>query len=147
MLIRQGHEGDRQAIDELLAFYQMVGDVDPGKFLVAEVDGQVVGAVQLEWARGEAYLRSMVVRQDWHGEGIGSALVKALIKEQNMVKVVSRGYSAPFYRQLGFQAVDWAAIHPSIRQECEVCPERITCQPEPMTWKSSEGSSDHLVVL
>ena len=140
MLIRQGREDDRQAIEELLAFYQMAGDIDVGKFLVAEVDGQVEGAVQLELAGGEAYLRSMVVSQDWHGEGIGSALVKSLIKEESLVKVVSRGYSAPFYRQLGFQEVDWAAIDPLIRQECEACPDRTTCQPEPMAWKSTDGS-------
>jgi N-acetylglutamate synthase-like GNAT family acetyltransferase len=137
MLIRHGREDDRQTIEELLAFYQMNGDIDPGKFHIAEVDGQVVGAVQLEWAGGEAYLRSMVVSRDWHGEGIGSALVKSLIKEESLVKVVSRGYSAPFYRQLGFQAVDWAAIDLLIRQECEICPDRTTCQPEPMVWQST----------
>jgi N-acetylglutamate synthase-like GNAT family acetyltransferase len=135
MIIRKGLEKDRAALKELLEEFQMHSDVPPEEFLVAEVDGAVAGAVRLEWIEEDVYLRAMAVHSNWHGLGVGSRLVKELMVGLDQVKVVARGYAAPFYEKLGFRPVDWAVIHKNMSGECIECPEIINCKPVPMIYE------------
>ncbi len=132
MLLRDGRPTDRQVIQELLAYYQMEADLDPVEFLVAEVDGFVVGAARLEWADGEAYIHPLVVAAGWHGRGIGHALVSQLLSKWPEIRVVARGSAAGFYERLGFTKTNWDQVFPTFISECQECPSRQGCQPVPM---------------
>jgi N-acetylglutamate synthase-like GNAT family acetyltransferase len=142
MLLRDGQEPDRPAIGELLANYQMEADLDPVEFLVAEVDGVLVGAARLEWAGQAAYLRPVVVAPGWHGKGIGRALVRELLQKSPRMRVVSRGSVTGFYEGLGFWKVGWEQIYPAFVSECQGCQDNHSCQPVPMAAELSSQSVD-----
>jgi N-acetylglutamate synthase-like GNAT family acetyltransferase len=135
MIIRKGLEKDRSALKELLEEFNMHGDVPPEEFLVAEEDGAVAGVVRLERIENDVYLRAMAVHSDWHGRGVGSRLVRELVAGLDQVKVVARGYAAPFYEKLGFKPVDWSVIHKNMSKECIECPDVLTCKPVPMVYE------------
>jgi N-acetylglutamate synthase-like GNAT family acetyltransferase len=132
LLLRNGQEPDRPAIGELLAYYQMEADLDPVEFLVAQVDGVVIGAARLEWADQEVYLRPLVVAAGWHGKGIGRALVRELLQKSPRMRVVARGSVTGFYERLGFLKVGWEQVYPAFVGECQGCQYNRSCQPVPM---------------
>ena len=75
VLLRTGDEPDRTAILDLLASNKMEADLTPSEFVVAEIDGQVVGAARLEWEEQKAYVRPILVHSAWRGRNIGMALI------------------------------------------------------------------------
>jgi N-acetylglutamate synthase-like GNAT family acetyltransferase len=135
MIIRRGLEKDRVALKELLEEFQMVGDVPPEEFLVAEEEGAVAGAIRLERIGEDVYLRAMAVHAVWHRQGIGRLLVRELVEGLDQVKVVARGPSAPFYEKLGFRPTNWEMIHKDLRRECMECPDVAACKPVPMIYE------------
>ena len=98
-LVRRGCENDRQALQELLASYQMETDINPVEFWVAEVNDTLVGAVRLEQENQTAYLRPIAVDQKWQAQGIGRALMQEIMVGLPNLNVVARGEAAGFYRQ------------------------------------------------
>ena len=64
---------------------QRLVDIGPNDYpLVAEVDGEVVGQLTLHTNFGRARRRhagalGMAVRDDWHGRGVGTALMAACL--------------------------------------------------------------------
>ena len=135
MIIRKGLEQDQPALKELMEEFQMLGDAPAEEFLVAEQEGVIAGTVRLERIEEDVYLRAMAVHTAWHGQGVGSQLVRELLAGLDNVKVVARGYSAPFYEKLGFRPVEWEVIHEDMRRECVECPDVNTCKPVPMIYE------------
>jgi len=130
--LRPGCPEDASTLQALLAAYDMAGEIDPADCLLAvDLDG-VVGFARLEWADRVPYLRPLVVAPASQRQGVGRRLVEALLADRAELRVVARGQAAPFYTALGFWAIDWDAVHPPFRRECERCPDRPTCQPVPM---------------
>ncbi|MBX3015369.1 MAG: GNAT family N-acetyltransferase [Caldilineaceae bacterium] len=81
MIIRPATETDRFAISRLLRprDYNRI-HLQPTCFLVAEDQGVVIGIGQVKRHReGSAELASLVVAPNRRGEGIGRALVRALV--------------------------------------------------------------------
>jgi L-phenylalanine/L-methionine N-acetyltransferase len=68
-----------------VAWSRRIADIPADEFLlVAEVDGQVVGNLGLHAAsksprRRHAGMIGMSVRDDWHGRGVGTALLRAAL--------------------------------------------------------------------
>lgn len=131
-LLRKGDEPDRTAILELLASYEMEADLPPSEFVVAEIDGQVVGAARLEWEEQAAYVRPILIHSAWRGRNIGLALIRTVAQNLPALHVVARGNAAGFYRKYGFKSMPWERVPERYRQECETCPALETCGPEPM---------------
>ena len=88
MQVRRATERDAVTIRELIDCYVESGTLLPRseefltahahEFLVAEVDGQVVGCVHLdEYSPSLGELRSLAVHPQWQGRGVGRALVAA----------------------------------------------------------------------
>jgi putative acetyltransferase len=85
-------------------------------FLVAVVDGEVVGTIGLHMSprprirhRGEI---GMMVRDDWQGKGVGSAMVRAVVdladKWLNLTRIELTVYTdnepaIALYRKFGFE--------------------------------------------
>ncbi len=81
--IRAAHAPDVVAVRALLAGAKLPLDGVPddlANFLVAELDGTVVGAIGLEPYGAAALLRSAVVAPQVRGTGLGERLVRVLIE-------------------------------------------------------------------
>jgi N-acetylglutamate synthase-like GNAT family acetyltransferase len=133
--IRQGRPSDARALVQLLASQRMATDIDPAEFIVAEVDGRLLGAARLEWAGlDDAFLRPIVVATEGRGKGLGRALLERLFGACSRISVVARGDAVAFYRHLGFRAMDWSSIPSQYRDECECCGDFAQCRPMSMRW-------------
>ena len=133
--IRQGRPSDGRALVRLLASLRMATDIDPVDFIVAEVNGRLRGAARLTWvATNDAFLRPIVVATRARGMGIGRALLERLFGVCSTISVIARQDAVPFYRQLGFTAVDWSSVPGEYREECECCDEAAQCRPMSMRW-------------
>ena len=133
--IRQGRPSDARALVKLLASQRMATDIDPVDFIVAEVNGGLLGAARLEWAGPDgAFLRPIVVATEARGTGLGRALLESLFGASSRISVVARGDAVPFYRHLGFTAMDWSSVPSQYRDECECCGDLAQCRPVSMRW-------------
>jgi len=131
-LLRRGEEHDQLPLQALLSSYQMDAVLDAQEFLVAEMDGELVGAARLEYEEGKAYLRPVVVAANMQGQGVGRALVRALAQDLPALEVVARGKAAGFYKSLSFVTMPWEQVPGRYWQECHSCPDYEECRPEPM---------------
>jgi N-acetylglutamate synthase-like GNAT family acetyltransferase len=141
--IRQGRPSDGHALVRLLASRQMAIDIDPTDFIVAEVNGRLLGAARLAWVGAtDAFLRPIVVATGVRGMGLGRALLERLFAVCSSIGVIARRDAVPFYRHVGFTPVDWSSAPSEYRDECECCDDLVQCQPMAMRWTlKDEGPS------
>ncbi len=87
-------------------------------FLIAESDGEIIGVGQVKSHRdGSRELASLAVVPTYQGQGIGSALVRALLhREEGVVFLFCRIGLRGFYRQFGFAEAAPGDLSPSIRR-------------------------------
>ena len=52
--------------------------------------------------------------------------------EDRPAALVARGDAVEFYRAVGFSATQWRELPEVLRDECEACPDRVECEPQPM---------------
>ena len=141
--IRQGRPSDARALVRLLESHSMATDVDPVDFIVAEVNGRLLGAARLSWVGADdAFLRPIVVATRARRTGLGRALLEGLFGICSSISVMARSDAVPFYRHVGFTAVDWSSIPSEYREECERCDDLARCRPMSMRWtRRDEGAS------
>lgn len=79
-------------------------------FLMAEEDGAVVGIGQVKTHRdGSRELASLAVVPARQGQGVGSALIKALLaREHGLVHLTCRSQLQGYYDRFGFRRLDQA---------------------------------------
>ena len=108
MMIRPATDADRSAILGLMRprDYNRV-NLRPACFLVAEEDGVVMGIGQIKRHRdGTPELASLVVAAERRGQGIGRALVHALVaRHHGPLYLFCLASLESFYATLGFQSV------------------------------------------
>ena len=139
ILIRQGRLSDGRALARLLASQQMATDIDAVDFIVAEVNGQLLGAARLAWAGTEdAFLRPIVVAAEARRRGLGRALLERLFDICPSISVIARSDAVPFYRRLGFTDRDWTSLPAEYRDECERCDDLAQCRPRSMRWSLND---------
>ncbi len=100
-------------------------------FMVAEWSGQVVGCGALAALDGALMeIRSLAVRPDMHGRGVGGRLVAELLdraQSRSARRVCALTLSPRFFEKQGFHGVDRWEISPKIWQECVYCPRFHRC--------------------
>ncbi len=78
------------------------------QFLVAEVEGEIVGIGQVRPHRRCRELGSLIVRQDYRRRGIGAQIVAALLAaEPGDVYLECLGEMAAYYARFGFEPLPW----------------------------------------
>ncbi len=101
-------------------------------FLVAETaDGRVVGcgAFSLLWDDlGE--IMALAVDEEYHGMGIGRALVENLIKKGKKLlvpEIIVLTYQVDFFTKMGFSLTDKDKFPRKLWRECLECPKLECC--------------------
>ncbi len=94
-------------------------------FWVYEENGRIIGccALQIMW-EDLAEIRSLAVRKERRGEGIGKKLVVACLKEAKELgikKVFSLTYAKDFFESLGFKVVDKSFLPQKVWGDCINC--------------------------
>lgn len=115
----------------------MQGELSPEQItgdtcLVAVDEERILGFVRLEFVGAAPYIRPVAVWPDACNMGVGSKLLRIVLDTHATVRAVSRGPAAEFYRRLGFERTEWNEVHAPFREECDLCPGRTRCAPQPM---------------
>jgi amino-acid N-acetyltransferase len=143
-LIRPARVEDAPAIYALLATFSTEGKLLPrpvadiqariANFLVVELNGSVAACGALrDFGNNLNEIRSLAVRRDLVGQGLGSRLVKALLAKAlertggASGHVFALTYRVAFFQRLGFRIVDKYSFPPKIWSDCSVCPKKDHC--------------------
>jgi amino-acid N-acetyltransferase len=100
-------------------------------FTVHEEDGNIIGvcALHVSWD-GLAEVRSLAVRLDRSGKGIGSRLVRRCLEEAKELgadRVFVLTYRDAFFKNLGFLPVDKKDLPHKIWTDCLNCVKFPNC--------------------
>ena len=100
-------------------------------FLVAEMDGKILGccALQVVWAElGE--IKSLAVDENSTGRGIGRQLVSAAVEKARLLgleKVFTLTLEQKFFEKSGFEKVDKNTLPMKVWTDCAKCPKQDNC--------------------
>ena len=109
---------------ESLADYSGSGD-NVRDYMVAERDGDVIGCGSLHVMWSDlAEIRSVALRNEFMGRGIGTTIVEALLEEAKTLgieKVFVLTYKVEFFKHRGFSIIDKSELPHKIWNECINC--------------------------
>lgn len=101
------------------------------EFTLAEAAGEVVGCAALsELGPGLGEVRSLAVRADHAGHGLGHALVERLLVEageRGFERVLSLTRRVSFFEALGFTVTRRELFLDKLMTDCEDCPLNQDC--------------------
>lgn len=100
-------------------------------FVVAEVDGQVVGCGSLcKLGEELVEIRSLGIAEGHKGKGLGSMLVEQLVEEarkQGIPKVMALTYEVSFFVKNGFTVVSKEIFPEKVWTDCVNCAKQHCC--------------------
>ena len=150
MIIRKAKLSDVRNIQELVNYYAGKDEMLPRSlsmlyesirdFSVAISDsGELIGccAGGVCW-EDMAEIKSLAVKEECKGQGIGRMLVEKSIeglKELGVTKVFTLTYSVGFFEKLGFSVVEKKKLPQKIWTECVYCPKFPDCGEEAMLFQ------------
>jgi amino-acid N-acetyltransferase len=113
ILIRKAKKSDMQTIEKLLSTYFLdMEDLELEDFLLYEIDGKITGCISLIKTkfRGENIMEihSIAVHPNFRGKGIGTKLVKHLLKniENSSFDFYARTTVPRFFEKLDFVKIE-----------------------------------------
>lgn len=145
--IRKARFEDADAIQNLILLFTEDGQMlyrslveirqNIQTFLVAEQDGQLVGACSLkkDW-NPLVEVRSLAVHPNYGRQGIGTALVKDCIEEAlsaSSETLFVLTYTASLFSKLGFEVVEKDSLPLKIWNDCQNCLHRDNCDETAMS--------------
>jgi len=141
MTVRKAFIGDIPMIHELVNAFAVKGEMlgrsrselyeGLRDFYVADQNGMIIGccALHINW-EDLAEVRSLAVREDHQGKGIGKTLVLACLEEARQLgiaRVYALTYRADFFRGLGFNRVAKDSLPQKVWGDCLKCPRFPNC--------------------
>jgi amino-acid N-acetyltransferase len=140
-VMRRADLSDVPAIARLMADFVAQGVLLPRpvgelyqcirEFHVATIGGEVVacGALRLLWGDlGE--VRSLAVRPDQRGKGMGAAIVDAVVADARSLglpRVIALTREVPFFESCGFTQATRESLPRKVWTDCVQCPRRHAC--------------------
>jgi argininosuccinate lyase len=108
--------------------------------------GSVVAcaALRLLW-RDLGEVRSLAVRPDAHGRGLGQALVAAVVADARALglpRIIALTREVPFFERCGFFAQPREALPRKVWTDCVRCPKRHACDEVAMTLDLVPGATE-----
>ncbi|WP_435924849.1 N-acetyltransferase [Paenibacillus sp. DYY-L-2] len=100
-------------------------------FVVAEMDGQIVGCGSLcKLGEELVEIRSLGIADGYKGRGLGSMLVESLVEQarkQSLPKVMALTYEVSFFLKNGFSIVDKEIFPEKVWTDCVNCAKQHCC--------------------
>lgn len=136
MTIRAATRADLEAVEALLMASELpTAGVREAfdDFLVAEVEGQVIGVAGMEYVGDSGLLRSTAVLPKWRGYGVARRLVERLIEDATVTGVrqlyLLTTTAASYFPSFGFTRTTRQSVPMDLRQTVEfqgACPSSAT---------------------
>ena len=141
MEIRSAKISDVASIRELVNYYaeldrmlfRSMADIYENlqSFIVADIDGEVVGCCSLEiiWA-DLAEIKSLAISKEHQHKGIGKKIVnEAMVKasEIGVLKVFALTLEPNFFVKAGFDIVEKDTLPMKVWSDCARCPKQQNC--------------------
>jgi len=138
MSVRRARMSDVDSIFQLTTFWADKGEILPRtrdniihdiqNFVVAELDGNVVGTASLYiYQTGLAEIRSVVVEGSAQKQGQGEALVQYLLEfahQMELEQIIVLTYIPQYFTQLGFNLIDKSSLADNIIEDSEPSPHK-----------------------
>jgi len=138
MSVRRARMSDVDSIFQLTSFWADKGEILPRtrdniihdiqNFVVAELDGEVVGTASLYiYQTGLAEIRSVVVEGHAQRQGQGEALVQYLLEfahQMELEQIIVLTYIPQYFTQLGFNVIDKSSLAENIIEDSEPSPHK-----------------------
>jgi len=126
VLINYYAERDRMLFRSLADIYENLQT-----FVVAELDGNVVGccALQIIWS-DLAEIKSLAVDKANKDKGIGKMLVAAAIEQARQLglpRVFALALDPAFFERLGFERIEKDALPMKVWKDCAKCSKQQNC--------------------
>ncbi len=142
MRIRKAKIGDIKSIHGLLSHFAERGLLLPRSLsdlydhlrdyaVIENGEAEIIAVAALHvcW-ENLAEVRSLAVREDFQGGGIGRSLVEYCISDAitlDIYKVFTLTYQPEFFKKLGFREVDKSVLPHKIWADCVKCPKFPEC--------------------
>ena len=125
-LIEEHAKEDKMLSRSLSYLYENLRD-----YYVAKEGGEVLGCcgLHISWA-DLAEVKSLAVKKDQMGKGVGKALLDATLgeaKDLRLTKVFTLTLEPEFFKKHGFQEVEKDTLPMKIWGECIQCPKYPNC--------------------
>jgi amino-acid N-acetyltransferase len=119
LIIRPASADDQFAITEIVRAARInPRDLDWQRFLLAQWGQDIIGIGQVRPHRdGSRELASIAVVPEWQGNGVGSALIRALLsREAGPLHLICEDSREHYYERFGFKRIDRHATPPYFRR-------------------------------
>jgi argininosuccinate lyase/amino-acid N-acetyltransferase len=138
MSVRRAKMSDVDSIFQQVDYWADKGEIlsrsrdniihDIQNFVVAEIDGEVVGCASLYiYQTGLAEIRSVVVDKAVHRQGQGKAMVQYLLEFANQIeltKIIVLTYEQEYFSKLGFNFIEKSSLADNIIEDSEQSPHK-----------------------
>jgi amino-acid N-acetyltransferase len=119
IIIRSATAEDQFAITAIVRAARInPNDLDWRRFLLAQWGQDVIGVGQVKPHKdGSRELASIAVVPEWQGQGVGGALVWALLaRESGPLYLMCNAHRESYYQRFGFRRIDRRAMPPYFRR-------------------------------
>jgi amino-acid N-acetyltransferase len=141
MNTRNAKVSDAKAINSLINYYaerdkmlfRSLADIYENlqAFLVAELDGYIIGCCALEIIWSDlAEIKSLAVEKDNIGKGVGKNLVQAALEQAHQLgvsQVFALTLDPAFFEKLDFRKIEKDALPMKVWSDCARCPKQQNC--------------------
>jgi amino-acid N-acetyltransferase len=139
--LRRATIADVPAIQKLVNDFAARGEMLPRSlselyenlrdYYLAEAEGEVVGCCALHITWGDlAEVKSVAVREDHRGQGLGERMVHACLEDARALglpRLFVLTYIPDYFARFGFQVVEKADLPQKVWSECIRCPKFPDC--------------------
>ncbi|NQZ23951.1 MAG: argininosuccinate lyase [Colwellia sp.] len=138
MSVRRARMSDVDSIFTLTSFWAEKGEILPRtrdniihdiqNFVVAEIEGEVVGSASLYiYQTGLAEIRSVVIEESAQKQGQGEALVQYLLEfahQMELQQIIVLTYIPQYFSGLGFNLIEKSSLAENIIEDSEPSPDK-----------------------